>query len=70
MLSMLVVYGIAFGAGLVVALTSSLLEGVVAGFAAIGVLISAWILLDTVKDKIEGFYEKKFAPKKSNDSEL
>jgi membrane associated rhomboid family serine protease len=70
MLSMIIVYGISTVVGVLVALTYSLLEGVVAGFAALGGLITAWILFDTVKGKIEGFYEKKFAPKKSNDSAL
>ena len=63
-----IVYAIATVVGVLVALTNSLLEGVVAGFAALGGLVTAWILLDTVKDKIEEFYEKKYAPKKSNDA--
>jgi|688.fasta_scaffold477120_3 uncharacterized membrane protein len=70
MLATYIVYGIATVVGVVVALTNSVVEGVVAGFAALGGLVTAWILLDTVKEKIEGFYEKKFAPKKSKDSEL
>ena len=70
MLATYIVYAIATVVGVVVSLTYSLLEGVVAGFAGLGVLITAWILVDTAKEKIEGFYEKKFAPKKSNDSAL
>jgi membrane associated rhomboid family serine protease len=69
MLSMIIVYGIATVVGVLVALTYSLLEGVVAGFAALGGLVTSWILVDTVKEKIEGFYEKKYAPKKSTNSE-
>jgi membrane associated rhomboid family serine protease len=69
MLATYIVYAIATVVGVVVSLTYSLLEGVVAGFAGLGGLVTAWILVDTVKEKIEGFYEKKFAPKKSTDSE-
>ena len=63
-----IVYAIATVVGVLVALTYSLLEGVVAGFAALGGLVTSWILVDTVKEKIEGFYEKKYAPKKSSDA--
>jgi membrane associated rhomboid family serine protease len=69
MTATLIVYAIATVVGVVVALTYSLLEGVVAGFAALGGLVTSWILVDTVKEKIEGFYEKKYAPKKSTNSE-
>ena len=68
MLATYIVYALATVVGVVVSLTYSLLEGVVAGFAGLGVLITAWILVDTVKEKIERFYEKKFAPRKSNDA--
>ncbi len=68
MLSMIIVYGIATVVGVLVALTCSLVEGVVAGFAALGGLVTAWILLDIAKDTVERFYEKKYAPKKSDDA--
>jgi hypothetical protein len=70
MLATYIVYAIATVVGVGVALTHSVLEGIVGGFATLGGVITAWILFDTVKGKIEGFYEKKFAPKKSNDSAL
>jgi membrane associated rhomboid family serine protease len=68
MLATYIVYGIATVVGVVVSLTYSVVEGVVVGFAALGGLITAWILFDTVKGKIEGFYEKKYTPKKFNDA--
>jgi membrane associated rhomboid family serine protease len=68
MLATYIVYAIATVVGIGLALTHSVLDGVVGGFAALGGLITAWILFDTVKGKIEGFYEKKFAPKRFNDA--
>ena len=64
MLATYIVYAIATIVGVGVALTHSIVEGVAVGFAALGGLITAWILFDTAKGKIEGFYEKKYAPKK------
>lgn len=38
-----------------------------AGLAALGAVITVWLIADAVKGRIERYYEKQFAPKKGDE---
>lgn len=38
-----------------------------AGLATLGAVITAWLIVDEIKGRIEKYYEKQFAPKKGDD---
>ena len=37
-----------------------------AGLAALGAVITVWLIADEIKSRIEGYYEKRFTPKKDD----
>lgn len=44
-------------------LTWDALRALNAGLASIGAIITAWLISDAIKGRIEGYYESKFKPK-------
>lgn len=65
--TLIVVYAIAaLAAALAYGNWGDGLRALNAGLAALGAVITVWLIADEVKGRIERYYEKQFAPKKGD----
>lgn len=62
------IYCVALLIGGYVALNGSIGDAILVGFATVGILFSAFLVGDIVKGRIENFYEKKYAPKRTTNA--